>query len=53
MSAVHNDDRQEIDRRLSDAFRTAGRSALGMPSSVDTLKAMLAPAGLALVLRHV
>lgn len=40
----------EIDRRLSDALYEAGRSALGMPSSLDTVKAMLAKAGLALVL---
>ena len=40
----------EIDRRLFDALLEAGRSALGMPSSVDTLRAMLKKAGLALVL---
>jgi hypothetical protein len=39
---VHNDDRQEINRRLSDALWTVGRSALGMPSSVDILKANIA-----------
>jgi hypothetical protein len=34
---VDNDqDRHEIDRRLFEALFTAGRSALGMPSSVDT-----------------
>jgi hypothetical protein len=31
----------EIDRRLSVALYDAGQSALGMPSSVDTFKAML------------
>lgn len=40
----------EIDGRLHYALIDARRSALGMPSSVDTLKAMLARAGLALVL---
>jgi hypothetical protein len=43
-------DRSEIDNRLHVALIDAGRSALGMPSSVDTVKAMLARAGLALVL---
>lgn len=40
----------EVNNRLFLALQDAGRSALGMPSSVDTLKAMLARAGLALVL---
>lgn len=42
--------RTEIDHRLLSALQDAGHSALGMPSSVDTIKAMLARAGLALVL---
>jgi hypothetical protein len=42
--------RGEIDSRLFLALQDAGHSALGMPSSVDTVKAMLARAGLALVL---
>ncbi|WP_036010645.1 hypothetical protein [Bradyrhizobium yuanmingense] len=42
---------QEVDRRLSKALDDAGRSVLGMPGSVDTLKAWLAGAGLCLVLR--
>jgi hypothetical protein len=42
---------QEVDRRLAKALDDAGRSALGMPGSVDTLKAWLARAGLCLVLR--
>lgn len=44
------DGRSEIDGRLFLALQDAGHSALGMPSSVDTVKAMLARAGLALVL---
>jgi hypothetical protein len=40
----------EINVRVANALHDAGRSALGMPSSVDTLKAMLAKVGLALVL---
>jgi hypothetical protein len=40
----------EVDRRLEDALLTAGRSALGMPGTVDTFNAWLAEAGLALVL---
>jgi hypothetical protein len=44
---VDNDqDRHEIDRRLFEALFTALRSARGMPSSVDTFKAMLEQAGL-------
>jgi hypothetical protein len=43
-------DGDEIDRRLHEALYDAGRSALGMPGTVDTFKAMLAQAGLALVL---
>ena len=31
-----DEDRHEIDRRLLGALHEAGRSALGMPSSVDT-----------------
>jgi hypothetical protein len=31
-----DEDRHEIDRRLLDVLHEAGRSALGMPSSVDT-----------------
>ncbi|MCK1536841.1 MULTISPECIES: hypothetical protein [unclassified Bradyrhizobium] len=41
----------EVDRRLAKALDDAGRSALGMPGSVETLKAWLARAGLCLVLR--
>lgn len=40
----------EVDSRLFLALQDASRSALGMPSSVDTIKAMLTRAGLALVL---
>lgn len=39
----------EVDQRLHYALQDAGNSALGMPSSVDTFKAMLDRAGLALV----
>lgn len=42
--------RLEVDQRLITALYDAGRSALGMPSTVDTFKAMLAQAGLKLVL---
>lgn len=42
---------QEVDRRLAMALDDAGRSALGMPGSVQTLKEWLARAGLCLVLR--
>ena len=41
----------EIDRRLFEALQAAGRSALGMPSSVDTFNDLLERHGLALVLR--
>lgn len=44
------EDTAELDNRLRLALVEAGNSALGMPSSVDTVKAMLARAGLALVL---
>jgi hypothetical protein len=44
------DERTEIDRRLHEALYDAGRSALGMPGTVDTFKAMLAQVGLVLVL---
>lgn len=40
----------EIERRLSDALRRAGASALGMPGSVPTFSAWLNDAGLKLVL---
>jgi hypothetical protein len=42
--------KRDVDLRLAEALRDAGRSALGMPASVDTLRAMLDRAGLALVL---
>jgi len=41
----------EIDRRLFEALQAAGRSPLGMPCSVDTLKVLLERYGLALVLK--
>jgi hypothetical protein len=44
------DDRLEIDRRLTVALYQVGRSALGMPATADTFKAMLAQAGLVLTL---
>lgn len=44
--------RREVDRRLAAALRDAAGSALGMPGSVDTFKAMLARADLALVLKE-
>ncbi len=40
----------EIDRRLTGALIEASRGPLGMPATVDTLKAMLTKAGLGLVL---
>lgn len=43
-------DGAEIDARLLAALSDAGRSALGMPGTVDTFKAMLERAGLAVVL---
>lgn len=42
----------EVDRRLGAALRQAANSALGMPGSVDTFKAMLDRADLALVLKE-
>ncbi|MCK1568951.1 hypothetical protein IVB08_34400 [Bradyrhizobium sp. 173] len=42
----------EVDRRLGGALRQAAGSALGMPGSVDTFKAMLERADLALVLKE-
>ncbi|KGT75823.1 hypothetical protein MA20_32055 [Bradyrhizobium japonicum] len=42
----------EVDRRLADALRQVANSALGMPGSVDTFKAMLDRADLALVLKE-
>jgi hypothetical protein len=42
----------EVDRRLAAALRQAASSALGMPGSVDTFKAMLDRADLALVLKE-
>lgn len=42
----------EVDRRLASALRQAANSALGMPGSVDTFKAMLDRADLALVLKE-
>lgn len=44
--------RREVDRRLAAALRDATGSALGMPGSVDTFKAMLARAHLAIVLNE-
>ncbi|MCK1503082.1 hypothetical protein [Bradyrhizobium sp. 188] len=44
--------RREVDRRLAAALRDAAGSALGMPGSVDTFKAMLDRADLALVLKE-
>ena len=43
-------DATDVERRLSGALHEAGRFALGMPGTVDTFKAMLAQAGLALAL---
>ncbi len=43
-------EQQEVDRRLAAALHEAGRSPLGMPGTVDTLKGMLAKAGLVVVL---
>jgi glycine cleavage system aminomethyltransferase T len=40
----------EVERRLAEALHSAGRSALGMPATIDTFKAMLARAGLSLAL---
>lgn len=40
-----------VDMRLADALRAAGSSALGMPGTVDTFRAWLDRAGLALVLK--
>ncbi|WP_176731404.1 hypothetical protein [Bradyrhizobium elkanii] len=40
---------EEVDLRLAKALRDAGRSPLGMPSSLDTFKAWLSQAGLCLV----
>lgn len=48
----HEDIRREVDRRLAAALRDAAGSALGMPGSVDTFKAMLDRADLALVLKE-
>lgn len=42
---------QEVERRLAKALDDIGRSALGMPTAPETLKAWLAQAGLCLVLR--
>lgn len=39
----------QVNQRLHYALQDAGNSALGMPSSVDSFKAMLDRAGLALV----
>jgi hypothetical protein len=47
---LRTEDFPAIDRRLRDALHDAGSSALGMPGTVDTFKAMLAQAGLVLVL---
>lgn len=41
-----------VDVRLAEALRHVGHSALGMPSTVQTFRAMLDRAGLALVLKH-
>ncbi|MGY3366138.1 hypothetical protein ACVWZL_003263 [Bradyrhizobium sp. GM2.4] len=48
----HEEIRREVDRRLDAALRDAAGSALGMPGSVDTFKAMLDRADLALVLKQ-
>lgn len=48
----HEEIRREVDRRLAAALRDAAGSALGMPGSVDTFKAMLDRADLALVLKE-
>lgn len=40
----------ELEKRLSAALHDAGRSALGLPGTVDTFKDMLRRAGLSLVL---
>ncbi len=40
---------QEVDRRLQKALDDACRSALGMPSSIETFKSWLSQAGLCLV----
>ena len=45
----HPDTIRLVDARLEVALLSARSSALGMPSSVETLRAMLARAGLALV----
>ncbi len=50
ISAKHAKAQLDIDVRLTSALYDAGRSALGMPGTVDTFKAMLAQAGLVLVL---
>ncbi|WP_439399003.1 hypothetical protein ACRQ5Q_16760 [Bradyrhizobium sp. PMVTL-01] len=42
----------EVDRRLAAALRQAANSALGMPAAIDTFKAMLDRADLALVLKE-
>ncbi|UFW75167.1 hypothetical protein [Bradyrhizobium sp. WU425] len=44
--------RREVDRRLAAALRDAAGSALGMPGSVDSFKAMLERADLALFLKE-
>ncbi|EJN11811.1 hypothetical protein PMI42_04825 [Bradyrhizobium sp. YR681] len=41
-----------VDARLAEALRQVGQSPLGMPATVDTFRAMLDRAGLALVLKH-
>lgn len=46
---AHPDTIRLVDARLEVALLAARNSALGMPSSVETLRAMLARAGLALV----
>jgi len=50
VSAQATAEAAEIDVRLTRALIEAGRSPLGMPSTADLFKAMLAKAGLALVL---
>lgn len=52
MSVNNEEIRREVDRRLAAALRDAAGSALGMPGSVDTFKAMLDRADLALVLKQ-
>jgi len=49
-SDLERERQADIDRRLSAALHEAGRSALGMPGTVDTFTEWLKRHGLALVL---